>query len=80
MKSIKLDNNTYIQDNLSGCIQKPFDVNGLTLLLCTSGSAVLGIDFKDYVFVTGDIALVPDGMSLIPRQISSLFRDIQQIA
>lgn len=73
MKSTKPDNNTYIQDNLSGCIQKPFDVNGLTLLLCTSGSAVLGIDFKDYVFVKGDIALVPDGISLIPRQISSLF-------
>lgn len=74
MKGAKSDNNTYHQDNLSCCLQMPFDVNGLTLLLCTSGRAVLGIDFKEYAFVKGDIAIIPDGMSLIPHRVSSLFR------
>lgn len=73
MKSTKSYNNTYRLDDLSCCLQKTFDVNGLTLLLCTSGRAVLGIDFKDYVFVRGDIALIPDGMSLIPHRVSSRF-------
>lgn len=58
---------------MKDCLQKPFDVNGLTLLLCTSGRAVLGIDFKDYAFVKGDIAIIPDVMSLIPHHVSSLF-------
>lgn len=68
-----MEGTNYRQDNLSNCLQTPFDVNGLALLLCTNGRAVLGIDFKDYAFVKGDLALVADGMSLIPRRVSSQF-------
>lgn len=74
MKSTKSDNNIFRQDNLSDCLQMPFDVNGLTLLLCTDGRAVLGIDFKDYAFVKGNIAFIPEGMSLIPHRVSPQFR------
>lgn len=73
MESAKSDNNTYCLSNLSDYLQTPFDVNGLALMLCTSGRAVLGIDFKDYAFVKGDIALVPDVMSFIPHRVSSQF-------
>lgn len=73
MGSTKYDNNSYRQSDLGNCLQTPFDVNGLALLLCTNGRAVLGIDFKDRAFVKGDLALVPDGISLIPRRTSSQF-------
>lgn len=52
----------------------PFENKGLVLMLCTEGCAVLSIDFKEYPFKKGDIAIIPEGMSLIPIQTSSLFQ------
>lgn len=73
MKSTKSDNRTFGREALWDSRQKPFDVNGLTLLLCTEGCAVLGLDFKPFPFSAGDVAIVPEGMSLIPHRFSSLF-------
>ena len=52
----------------------PFDNKGLVLMLCMEGSAVLSIDFKEHPFKKGDIAIIPDGMSLIPLHASQLFQ------
>lgn len=69
----KSDNRTFESDLLES-IGKPFDTNGLTIMLCTSGYAVLSIDFKHRPLRTGDVAIIPNLMSLIPIKASSGFR------
>ena len=59
--------------NLKTSIGTPIENSGLVLILCVEGCAVLSINFKEYSFRNGDIAIIPIGMTLIPLQASSLF-------
>lgn len=60
--------------NLKTSIGTPIENSGLVLILCVEGCAVLSINFKEYSFRKGDIAIIPIGMTLIPLQASSLFQ------
>ena len=60
--------------NLKTSIGTPIENSGLVLILCVEGCAVLSINFKEYSFRKGDIAIIPIGMTLIPLQVSSLFQ------
>lgn len=62
------------KSNLKTSIGTPIDNSGLVLILCVEGCAVLSINFKEYSFRKGDIAIIPIGMTLIPLQTSSLFQ------
>ena len=55
-------------------IGTPIENSGLVLILCVEGCAVLSINFKEYSFRRGNIAIIPIGMTLIPLQTSSLFQ------
>lgn len=61
------------RSNLKTSIGTPIENSGLVLILCVEGYAVLSINFKEYSFRKGDIAIIPIGMTLIPHQVSSLF-------
>lgn len=65
--------NLIYQSNLKEFIGKPFYTNGLTMILCHSGCAVLSIDFKQQSLRKGDIAIILDLMSLIPIHVSTNF-------
>ena len=60
--------------NLKTSIDTPIENSGLVLILCVEGCAILSINFKEYSFRKGDIAIIPIGMTLIPLQASSLFQ------
>lgn len=62
------------RSNLKTSIGTPIENSGLVLILCVEGCAVLSINFKEYSFRKGDIAIIPIGMTLIPLQASSLFQ------
>ena len=62
------------RSNLKASIGTPIENSGLVLILCVEGCAVLSINFKEYSFRKGDIAIIPIGMTLIPLQASSLFQ------
>lgn len=62
------------KSNLKASIGTPIENNGLVLILCVEGCAVLSINFKEYSFRKGDIAIIPIGMTLIPLKTSSLFQ------
>lgn len=62
------------RSNLKASIGTPIENSGLVLILCVEGCAVLSINFKEYSFRKGDIAIIPIGMTLIPLQTSSLFQ------
>lgn len=54
------------KSNLNTSIGTPIENRGLVLILCVEGCAVVSIDFKEYSFRRGDIAIIPIGMTLIP--------------
>lgn len=62
------------KSNLKASIGTPIENSGLVLILCVEGCAVLSINFKEYSFRKGDIAIIPIGMTLIPLKASSLFQ------
>ena len=62
------------RSNLKTSIGTPIENSGLVLILCVEGCAVLSINFKEYSFRKGDIAIIPIGMTLIPLKTSSLFQ------
>lgn len=62
------------KSNLKTSIGTPIENRGLVLILCVEGCAVVSIDFKEYSFRSGDIAIIPIEMTLIPIQSSSLFQ------
>lgn len=62
------------RSNLKTSIGTPIENSGLVLILCVDGCAVLSINFKEYSFRKGDIAIIPIGMTLIPLKTSSLFQ------
>lgn len=62
------------RSNLKTSIGTPIENSGLVLILCVEGCAVLSINFKEYSFRKGDIAIIPIGMRLIPLKTSSLFQ------
>lgn len=62
------------RSNLKTSIGTPIENSGLVLILCVEGCAVLSINFKEYSFRKGDIAIIPIGMKLIPLKTSSLFQ------
>lgn len=62
------------RSNLKTSIGTPIENSGLVLILCVEGCAVLSINFKEYSFRRGNIAIIPIGMTLIPLQTSSLFQ------
>lgn len=66
--------NRVFESNLREFVGKPLNTNGLIMILCKIGCAVLSIDFKHRVFRKGDIAIVSDLMSLIPISVSSRFQ------
>lgn len=63
-----------LKSDLKASIGTPIENGGLVLILCVEGCAVLSINFKEYSFRKGDIAVIPIGMTLIPLQTSSLFQ------
>lgn len=62
------------RSNLKASIGTPIENSGLVLILCVEGCAVLSINFKEYSFRKGDIAIIPIGMILMPLKTSSLFQ------
>ena len=62
------------RSNLKTSIGTSIENSGLVLILCVEGCAVLSINFKEYSFRRGNIAIIPIGMTLIPLQTSSLFQ------
>lgn len=70
----KLSEAKAFQSDLKPFLNKPFVTNWLSLMLCIEGCAVLSIDFKEQPLRKGDFAIVPDGISLIPRRTSRLFK------
>lgn len=64
------------RSNLKTSIGTPIENSGLVLILCVEGCAVLSINFKEYSFRKGDIAIIPIGMTLIPLKTSSLFQAV----
>lgn len=75
-KHIEKCENRIFESNLREFVGKPFNTNGVTMILCKSGYAILSIDFKHQPFSKGNIAIVPNLMSLIPISISSRFQAI----
>lgn len=73
-KESKISEVRAFDSNLKASIGTPIENSGLVLILCVEGCAVLSINFKEYSFRKGDIAIIPIGMTLIPLQTSSLFQ------
>lgn len=61
------------QSNLLNELGKRFHVDGVVLMLCKSGYAVLSADFKKRPFRKGDFAIIPYEMTMIPIAISKDF-------
>lgn len=59
--------------NLDGCLGKPVDPNGLTLLLCTEGAAVISINFERKKVNKGCLVILPYDLTVIPISKSKLF-------
>lgn len=59
--------------NLNDCINRSLNLNGVTLLLCTSGCATASINFKKQAIRKGDIVFLPFDMYFIPLQVSRRF-------
>lgn len=74
LKENKISEVRTFESDLKVFLGIPFENKGLVLMLCMEGFAVLSIDFKEHPFKKGDIAIIPDGMSLIPRHVSQLFQ------
>ena len=62
------------RSNLKTSIGTPIENSGLVLILCVEGCAVMSVNFKEYSFRKGDIAIIPIGMTLMPLKTSSLFQ------
>lgn len=62
------------RSNLKTSIGTPIENSGLVLILCVEGCAVLSINFKEYSFRKGDIAIIPIGMTLIHLRPLRYFR------
>lgn len=73
MKSDKTDN-FFFETDLKDSLNRPFNSGNITLMLCSEGSSVVSIDFKERPFCEGDLAVVPDTMTLIPLETSARFR------
>lgn len=73
LNTSKISEVKIFKSDLKDHLNKPFDNNGLILMLCSQGYAILSIDFKKHIFKKGDIAIIPEGMSLIPISTSSTF-------
>lgn len=65
---------TFKQSNLQDELGRPFKVDGLVLMLCMSGYAVLSIDFKRFPFRKGDFTIVSYDMTMIPIAVSKEFQ------
>lgn len=74
LKGSKISEVKAFKSNLKTSIGTQIENSGLVLILCVEGCAVLSINFKEYSFRKGDIAIIPIGMTLIPLQASSLFQ------
>lgn len=74
LKGCEISEVRAFRSNLKASIGTPIENSGLVLVLCVQGCAVLSINFKEYSFRKGDIAIIPIGMTLIPLHISSLFQ------
>ena len=73
MKSDKSEN-CFFETNLKDTLNMPFNSGNITLMLCTDGFSTLSIDFKERPFCKGDLAVVPDTMTLIPLESSEGFQ------
>ena len=62
------------QTDLKEYLNTPFDIQGVTLMLCLKGSAVLSVDFQKHALRKGDIAFLSCEMSFIPVSVSSEFQ------
>lgn len=62
------------RSDLKAFLDTPFENDGLTLILCIEGFALLSIELKKYPFKKGDIAIIPKEFSFIPLHTSSMFQ------
>lgn len=72
MKHYKSDN-CFFETDLKDSLNRPFNSGNITLMLCTDGVSSLSIDFKERKFCKGDLAVIPDTMTLIPLETSADF-------
>ncbi len=60
--------------SLENCAGKVIDTSGCTLMLCTDGDAVVGINLKRHHIVPGDLLFLPGDISFIPINVAKSFR------
>lgn len=60
--------------NLDGCLGKPVDPNGLTLLLCTEGCAEASINFEKKFISKGSFVILSYDLTFIPISTSDDFK------
>lgn len=61
------------ETNLKRCIERPLDTNGCTILLCTSGKAIVTTNFQRKLFQQGNAAILFNDIVFTPLCISNTF-------
>lgn len=61
------------ETDLKEGLQKPLNLNGCTILLCTEGKAIVSVNLQKQVLKKGDVAFLLYYMKFVPLQTSETF-------